>query len=84
MPRSIAASLMVVYSAGAGVVPKGNLKQRKASASTIVMHIDAVLAFACIRQYAASRSGFLIRIHFFGHLLRIAEIIFRILSRQNP
>ena len=48
LPRSIAASLMVVYSAGAGAVPKGNLKQRKASSSTIAMHVDAVFACACI------------------------------------
>ena len=48
--RSIAASLTVVYSAGAGVVPKGNLKQRKASSSTIAMHVDAVFTCACIRQ----------------------------------
>ena len=49
-PRSIAASLTVVYSAGAGVVPKGNLKQRKASSSTIEIHVNAVVAFACIRR----------------------------------
>ena len=48
LPRSIAASLTVVYSAGAGVVPKGSLKQRKDSSLTIVMHVDAVVAFACI------------------------------------
>ena len=48
-PRSIAASLIVVYSTGVGVVPKGNLKQRKSSSSTIEMHVDAVVAFACIR-----------------------------------
>ena len=50
LPRYIAASLIVVYSAGAGVVPKGNLRQRKASSSTIAMHIDAVFACACIRR----------------------------------
>ena len=49
LPRSIFASLSVVYSAGAGVAPKGNLSHRKASLSTIAMHIDAVFAFACIR-----------------------------------
>ena len=48
MPRSIAASLIVIYSAGAGVVQKGNLKQRKAISLTIVMLVDAVFAFACI------------------------------------
>ena len=49
-PRHISASLTVVYSAGASVVPKGNLSQRKASSSTIVMHVDAVVSFACIQR----------------------------------
>ena len=50
LPRSIAASLIVLYSAGAGAVPKGNLKQRKSNLSTISMHVDAVFTFACIRR----------------------------------
>ena len=50
LPRYIDASLTVVYSSGAGVVPKGNLKQRKASSLTIAMHVNAVVVFACIRQ----------------------------------
>ena len=50
LPRSIAASLTVVYSSVAVVVSKGNLRQRKASSYTISMHIDAVFAFACIRR----------------------------------
>ena len=50
LPRSIAASLTVIYFASAGVVPKGNLKQRKAILLTNEMHVDAVVAFACIRQ----------------------------------
>ena len=48
LPRSISASLTVVYYAGAGVVPTGNFMQRKASSSTIAMDVDAVVAFACI------------------------------------
>ena len=48
LPRSIAALLTLVYSAGAGGVPKGNLKQRNDSSSTIAMHVDAVVVFACI------------------------------------
>ena len=72
MPRSIAASLIVVYSAGARRVPKGNLKQIKASLSTIAMHGDAVFACSCIRQYSTSRSVVPIRIRFVVHLLRIA------------
>ena len=50
MPRSIADSLTVVYSDGAGVVPKGNLRQRKAGSSTIAIHVDVVVVFACIRR----------------------------------
>ena len=46
--RSIAASLIVVYSAGAGVVPKGNNRQRNASLSTIAMQVDVILAFTWI------------------------------------
>ena len=49
LPRSIAASLPVIYSSGAGVVPKGNLRQRKDSSSIIAMHVDAVVAFAYIQ-----------------------------------
>ena len=50
LPRSIAALLTVVYSAGAGVVPKGNLKHRKYSLSTIAIHVNTVFAFTCIRR----------------------------------
>ena len=50
LPRSIVASLTVLYSAGAGVVPKGNLRQRKARSSTIAMHVNVVVAFECIRR----------------------------------
>ena len=47
-PRSISALPIVVYSSGAGVVTKGSFRQIKASFSTIVMQVDAVLAFAWI------------------------------------
>ena len=50
LPRSIAASLTVLYSTGAGVVKKGNLRQIKASSSTIAIHVDAVVTFVCIRR----------------------------------
>ena len=49
-PRSISALLIVVYSAGACVVPKGSFRHIKASFSTIVMQVDGVLAFAWIRR----------------------------------
>ena len=49
-PRSIAASLTVVYSSGTVVVPKDNRMQRKASSYTIYMQVDMVLAFLCIRR----------------------------------
>ena len=42
-------SLTVVYSAVAVVVPKSNLRQRKATLLNILMHVDAVVVFACIR-----------------------------------
>ena len=47
---SIAASLIVVYYAAAGVFSKVNHRQIKASLSTIYMHVDTVVAFACIRR----------------------------------
>ena len=50
LPRSFADSLAVVYYSGAGVVPKGNLRQRNSSSSNISMHVDAVVAFVCIRR----------------------------------
>ena len=50
LPRSIAASLTVIYYAGAGVMPKGNFKQIKASLLTIAMHVDAVVVILCIRR----------------------------------
>ena len=49
-PRSFAASLTVVYSAGTVVMPKGNRSHRKSISSTIDMHVDTVFTFACIRQ----------------------------------
>ena len=50
LPRSIVASVTVVYSAGAGVVPKADLRQKKASSSNIAMHVDMVVVFVCIRR----------------------------------
>ena len=50
LPRYIAASPTVVYSAGVGVVPKGDLRQRKASSFTIAFHVDTVVEFSCIRR----------------------------------
>ena len=49
-PRSIAASLTVVYSDGTGVVPNGDRRHRKASSYTISMQVEAVVAFARIRR----------------------------------
>ena len=49
LSRSIDASLTVVYSAVSGLVLKRNLSQRKANLSTITMHVNAIVAFACIR-----------------------------------
>ena len=47
-PRYISASLTVVYSDGADVVSKGNLRHRKASSSTIAIHLNTVVVFLCI------------------------------------
>ena len=48
LPRSIDASLIAVYSSGLGVATKNKLKKRKTSLSTIVMHVDVVVAVAFI------------------------------------
>ena len=49
-PRYIAAFLIGVYYSGAGVAPKSNLRQKKASLSTISMQVNAVVAFIWIRR----------------------------------
>ena len=83
-PRYISASLAVVYSSGTCVVPTGNIRQRKASPSTIYMQVDTVVESVCIRRYDVPRSVFQIRIRFVGHLLCISEIVCSILSRHKP
>ena len=44
---------LLVYSTGAGVVPKGRRRQRKFSFPTIPMHAAAICAFTWTRQYSA-------------------------------
>ena len=50
LPRSISASLTVLYSSGAGVVTKGNSRQIKSISSNIAMPVYEVVVFACIRR----------------------------------
>ena len=78
------ASLMVVYSSGAGVVTNGRLRQRKASFPTITMNVTAICAFAWTRRYAALRSVFPIRMNFEGHLMRMDAIMWGVLRSYNP
>ena len=75
---------MLIYSAVEGVVLKGRHRKRKASLHTIAMHVDAIYVFAWTRQYAASRSFFLIRMRFEGHLMSMSAIMWIILRRHNP
>ena len=82
-PSSIDASLMVVYSDGEGVVPKGKHSHRKASFPTIAVHVEAIYAFVRMCRYSVSISVFPIRINFEGHLMRMAEIMWSILSMNN-
>ena len=84
LPRSIATSLMLVYSDGAGVVPKGKQRHRKASLPTIMMHVESICALAWMRRYEASKYVFPIRIRFEGHLMCMDEIMWNILRKQNP
>ena len=84
LPRSITASMMVVYSDGAGVVPKGKFRHRKANIPTIVMPFYVICSFALMRWYAASRSFFLIRIKFEGHLRHMSVIMWSIMKNKKP
>ena len=83
-PRLIDASLVVVYSDGAGVAQKGRLRYRKAIFTTISVYVDAIYSFVWMRQYAALRYVFTIRTHVQGHVMHIAAIMLSILRRQNP
>ena len=83
LPRSIAASLMVVYYYGAGVVPKGIHSQIMASFTTIAMHVDAICGFVCKFRYAAPRYVLPISMSFEGHLMHMAVIMWSILRRQK-
>ena len=49
LPRSIAYSLMAVYSDDVGVVPKCRSSKRKASFTNISMHVDDIYVFAWTR-----------------------------------
>ena len=57
---SISASLVVVYPAGADVVPKDIRVKIKASFPTIAVNVHGVFAFSWKRQYAALRFFFLL------------------------
>ena len=70
---------MAVYSDDVGVVPKGRRSKRKASFTTIAMHVDAICAFAWTHRYAASRSVLPLRMRFEGHLMHTDEIMWSIL-----
>ena len=63
---------MVVYSSGAGVAPKGKFSQIKAIIPTSSIYVHSIHAFAWMRWYAASRSVFIIMMHFEVHLMRMA------------
>ena len=82
--RSLSASMMVMHSSGAGVVPKGRHRKRKASFLTLEMHVDAIFAFAWMRWYVLLRSVLPIRMSFKGNLMRVAATMWIILRRQNP
>ena len=83
LPRSIADSLMVMYSSGTGAVPKGSRSQRNANLSTIMMHVDAIYMFEWMRHNAAPRSVFPIRMRFEDHLRRMDAIMWSVLRSQK-
>ena len=74
----------VVYSSGAGIVLKVIQRHRRASLSTMPMHVDAILTFVWMQRYAASRSIFPININFYGYLMPMDATIWSILRRKKP
>ena len=58
LPRSIADLITVVYFSSAGIVQKGKSRNWRARFSMMAMHIDAICAFTCMRQYVVSISVF--------------------------
>ena len=83
-PRSIATSLTVVYSAGAGVVTKGKRSHIKERLSTMVIHFGVICMFTFLRKYGVSRSILPIRMLLYGHFIHRDTIMWSILRRQNP
>ena len=81
--RSIASFLTVVYSTGTGVVKKGKRRNRREELSMMEIHVDAIRLLMCMWRYAASRSVFLTRIIFYGHLIHMAAIMWIIMRRKN-
>ena len=65
----------MVYSPGAGVVPKGVHRHIKDFFLMVAIHVVTVCVSAWTRWYAESRSVFPIRIRFQGNLMRIDAIM---------
>ena len=81
MISSISALINVVYSVSTGAVPKGNWRHSRERFSMMVIHVDAICSFACIRWYAVSRSVSPIRMLLDGYLIGVATIMWSILRR---
>ena len=81
-PKYISASLMGVYSDGAGVVTKGKHRQRNDSFTTVEMYVDSICAFSWTLQYEVSRFIFPIRVHSEGHFMCM-DVIMRSIPRRN-
>ena len=72
---SISASIIVVYSDGAVMVPNVRCRKKKESLFVITMHVDLVCDFLCIFRYTALRSVFPINMRFYVHLRLIDAIM---------
>ena len=83
MPRSIADSLAIVYSSGAGVVLEFNCRHCRARLSTMAMYVDAIYVFGWMWWYAVYRSVFLISIILDVHLIHMTAIMLSILRRYT-
>ena len=66
-----------------GCVTKGKTQAEKYSITIIAMHVDTICAFTWMHRYVESRSASPTRMHFEGHLMHIAAIMWSILKRKS-
>ena len=73
-----------MYSASASVVTNGKWSNMRAVLSKMEMHVDTILMFMWMRQYAASISVFPIMMILDGYLISMDAIMWGNTRKQNP